>query len=192
MGFYRKAFDTDSACTTPRGRSHPRSPEPQLLSVDRQLDVGLLVVLQQVGHPHGFVASAQHALFDAGRLDLTDEALQRLQAAAERCGVAQAGPRQAAAQLRAVALRVRRERRVQPRLVPLRVLIEVCVETWVGQSDLSRPGCARTRCQYLRCITVTVWGGNDAVPERSEVLRDGGVVQRGAADLVRMWSVGQL
>lgn len=135
-----------------------------------------------MGHPHGFVPAAQHALFDAGRLDLTDEALQRLQAAAERCGVAQAGTRQAATQVCAVALRVGGE----GRLAPLRVLIEVRVDMWMGQSDLSGPGCTRTRCQYLRRITVSVWGGKDAVPERSEVLGDGAVVESGAADWVRV------
>lgn len=62
----------------------------RVLSVDRELDVGLLLVLQQLRHPHGFVPAAQHALFDAGRVDLTDEALQRLQAAAKYCSVAQA------------------------------------------------------------------------------------------------------
>lgn len=158
------------------------APQPQLLSVDRQLDVGLLVLLQQVGQPHAFVPTAQHALFDAGGLDLADEALQRLQAAAERCSVAQARTRQAAAQLGAVAA----ERWVQllrrRRLLLLGVWVEVCVEVRVGQSHLSRPGCARTRCQYLRGVTVAVWGGNHAVPERGEVLRD----------RIRVGPVGQL
>lgn len=62
-----------------------------VLSVDRKLDVALLVVLQQQRHPHGLIPTAQHALFDARRVDLTDEALQRLQAAAEHSSVAQAG-----------------------------------------------------------------------------------------------------
>lgn len=75
----------------------------------------LLVVLQQLRHPHGFVPTAQHALFDAGRVDLTDEALQRLQAAAEYCSVAQARAGQPAAEVLvcAVGLGVRRERRAE-------------------------------------------------------------------------------
>ena len=55
----------------------------QVLSVDRKLNVVLLVVLHQSRYPHDFVPAAQHALFDARRVDLTDQALQRLQAAAK-------------------------------------------------------------------------------------------------------------
>lgn len=78
-----------------------------VLSVDRELDVALLVmVLQQQRHPHGLVPAAQHALFDAGRVNLTDEALQRLQAAAEHGRLAQTGSGQPSGEvlLRAVGL----------------------------------------------------------------------------------------
>lgn len=79
----------------------------RISSEDRQLDVALRVVLQQRWHPRSAVAATQHALFDAGRLDLADEALQRLQAAAaERRRVGQAGGRQAAAEVWVVGLGV--------------------------------------------------------------------------------------
>lgn len=162
-------------------------------SVDGQLDVGLLVVLQQRRHPHGVVAAAQHALFDAGGLDLTDEALQRLQAAAERCGVAQAGTGQATTEVlvRAEGRGVRRGRRVERLSLWVVVVVVVMVEVWVevvmGKPQVSGPGCARTRCQHLRRVTVAVGGGHGAVPERSEVLSDGElplVAQGGGAQLL--------
>lgn len=162
-------------------------------SVDGQLDVGLLVVLQQRRHPHGVVAAAQHAFFDAGGLDLTDEALQRLQAAAERCGVAQAGTGQATTDVlvRAEGLGVRRGGRVERLSLWVVVVVVVMVEVWVevvmGKPQVSGPGCARTRCQHLRRVTVAVGGGHGAVPERSEVLSDGElplVTQGGSAQLL--------
>lgn len=147
-------------------------------------------------HPHGFIPAAQHALFDAGRLDLTDEALQRLQAAAKYCSVAQARTRQPTTEVLvcAIGLGMRREKRVELRLVSLWVV--VLVEVWVemgmgmGEPQVPRPGCACTRCQHLRSITVAIRGRHNTIPERSEVLSDrelplhGGMVQRGAADLL--------
>lgn len=59
------------------------------LSVDGQADVGVLVV-EQPRHGHGLVALAQHLLLDAGRPDVIDEILQRLQAAAQHRCVAHA------------------------------------------------------------------------------------------------------
>lgn len=134
-------------------------------------------------------------------MDLTDEALQRLQAAAKYCSVAQARTRQPTTEVLvcAVGLGMRRERRVELRLV---VLVAVWVEMGMGEPQISRPGCACTRCQHLRSITVAVWGGDDAVPEGGEVLSDGELplhgdaAQRGAAhsllhraDAGRMWPI---
>ena len=149
-----------------------------VLSVDGELDVGCLVVLQQLRHSHGLVPTAQHALFDAGRVDVTDEALQRLQAAAEHRSVAQAGSRQPTTEVWvcAVGLEVGGERRVQLRLMMLRevvALMAVRVEVGVGEPHVSRPGRTCTRCQHLRGVTVAVGRGQDAVPQRSEVLSRG-------------------
>ena len=155
---------------------HPTVCLQLILSVDRELDVGLLVVLQQLRHPHGFVPTAQHALFDAGRVDLTDEALQRLQAAAKYCSVAQAITRQPTTEVLvcAVGLGMRRKRMVKLRLVTVRVvvLMAVWVEVGMREPQVSRPGCTCTRCQHLRSITVAVRGGHDAIPERSKVLSE--------------------
>lgn len=152
-------------------------PCPAILSVDGELDVGLLLVLHERRHPHGFVPTAQHALFDAGRVDLTDEALQRLQAAAKHCSVAQARTRQPTTEVLVCAVglgmrrgRGKRKRRVKLCLVMLWVV--VVVKMGMGETHISRPGCTCTRCQHLIGITVTVRGSHDAVPQRSEVLSD--------------------
>lgn len=54
----------------------------QPLSVDGQADVGMLVV-EQPGHRHRLIALAKHLFLDAGRSEVTDEILKRLQAATQ-------------------------------------------------------------------------------------------------------------
>lgn len=89
-----------------------------VLSIDGERDVALLVVvLQQQRHPHGLVPAAQHALFDAGRVNLTDEALQRLQAAAEHSRLTQAGRGQPSGQVLVCAVGL--------------LAVRMCVERWV-------------------------------------------------------------
>lgn len=178
-------------------------------SVDGELDVGLLLVLQELRHPHGFVPAAQHALFDAGRLDLTDEALQRLQAAAaaaaEHCRVAHAGTGRPATRVlvRAVGPGVGgRDGRVELRLASRRrgeVMPVTGVQTGMGQGQpkVPEPGraCARRRCrlQHLRSVAVAVRGGHDTVPERGVVLSDGELaVQSGAGIRLPVRPVRQL
>lgn len=129
------------------------------LSVHWQLDVVLRLVLQQLRHPYGFVPVAKHSLFDAGGVNLTDEALQRLQAAAEDRSVAQAKTGQPTAEVLVCAVDLgvgERKRRV---LLDLVVVSMMEVELHVGRSGW-------TCWQHLRCVTVA----GLVVPERGEVL----------------------
>lgn len=57
-----------------------------------------MLVVEQTRHRHSLVAFSQHLLLDAGRVDVVDQVLQRLQAAAQDRRVAQALAGQAAAE----------------------------------------------------------------------------------------------
>lgn len=167
------------------------------LSVDGELHV--LLVLQQWRHPpHGFVPVAQHALFDARRLNLTDEALQRLQAAAEDCSMAQAETghptrevllcAEALGMMMIVVVLIRMM--VMNRWMELGLvwLMAVWVEVRMGDPNMSGPGCTRICSQHLRGKAVAV----RVVPERSEELFDRALFLHSGSNISNALPVRQL
>lgn len=136
------------------------------------------------GPGHGLVASPQHALLDAGRMDLADQALQRLQAAAEHRGVAQGPARRtnhggAATQAHgssssSASSAVGAEVLWQPMMGLVVVEVVVMVVVMVGETHHvsgSRGGHGGAQRKLQRVgVRVTVRGGEDTVPGRREEL----------------------
>lgn len=137
------------------------SPLRPPLSVNGEADVCMLVV-QQTWHRHSLVAFAKHLLLDAGRVDVVDQVLQRLQAAAQHGRVAHALAGQAAAQTSPAVYR------------GVMMMVVVVVEVMVmGVAHLSvprgRPSCGGAQ-KLLGVVAVTVRCHQHTVPRRGKVL----------------------
>lgn len=152
-----------------------------------------VLVVQQPRYRDGLVAFAQHLLLNARRVDVVDQVFQRLQAAAEDRGVAQAFAGQAAAHAaRAV------QRWVVVMVVVLMMMKVVVMIMMIvrREAQLPVPGCGgggrHSPRQILRVVAIAVRRDQDAVPRWSKVRTHGKVslhscctVQRGGAYLVQ-------
>lgn len=118
-----------------------------------------MLVVEQTWHRHSLVAFAQHLFLDAGRVDVVDQVLQRLQAAAQDRRVAQAFAGQAAAQASAA--------------VDGGMVVVVVVVVVVGVAHLSVP-CGRAprggTQKLVGIVAVTVWCHQHTVPRWGKVL----------------------